>query len=233
MILTVRFGIWIRVVDLDRCTAEGAWVANTIIGPEDDRASTLGSFGRVDADLPGEWYCSEEQLRRRLVSVSWSNDESKWRSWYGPCLLAEPDGRKYWWAQNTWGSEWGLVGYFKMARGSDDSAFESMAVAIDVDGALPMMLEQPRSGDDVDEDVFLSGEGRRQAALQRRSRRRQNAHVALTPEHAPPPTPSPRFARIEEPREHFGPWAGGSDAAGAGAHHHSMLDSLAHWLYGG
>ena len=145
----------------------------------------------------------------------------------------EPDGRKYWWAQNTWGSEWGLVGYFKMARGSDDSAFESMAVAIDVDGALPMMLEQPRSGDDVDEDVFLSGEGRRQAALQRRSRRRQNAHVALTPEHAPPPTPSPRFARIEEPREHFGPWAGGSDAAGAGAHHHSMLDSLAHWLYGG
>ena len=91
MILTVRFGIWIRVVDLDRCTAEGAWVANTIIGPEDDRASTLGSFGRVDADLPGEWYCSEEQLRRRLVSVSWSNDESKWRSWYGPCLLAEPD----------------------------------------------------------------------------------------------------------------------------------------------
>ena len=38
----------------------------------------------------------------------------------------EPDGRKYWWAQNTWGSEWGLVGYFKMARGSDASAFESI-----------------------------------------------------------------------------------------------------------
>ena len=141
-------------------------------------------------------------------------------------------GRKYWWAQNTWGSEWGLGGYFKMARGTDDSAFESMAVAIDVGGAMPMLVQQPSTSDVADDPSSWDGETRRIAALRRRSSRRF-PYSALAPEHAPPPSPSPAYTNLEVPREHVGPWAGGSEAAGAGAEHHSLLDSLAHWFYGG
>ena len=40
--------------------------------------------------------------------------------------------RKYWIAMNTWGPDWGERGFFRIARGDDESAFESMAVAADV-----------------------------------------------------------------------------------------------------
>ena len=45
----------------------------------------------------------------------------------------EPQSRrKYWIAMNTWGPDWGERGFFRIARGDDESAFESMAVAADV-----------------------------------------------------------------------------------------------------
>lgn len=37
----------------------------------------------------------------------------------------------YWTLQNSWGTDWGETGYFRMARGTDESGCESIAVAAD------------------------------------------------------------------------------------------------------
>jgi len=44
----------------------------------------------------------------------------------------EEDGTKYWKVQNSWGPDWGEDGFFRMIRGVDESAIESVAVAADV-----------------------------------------------------------------------------------------------------
>jgi len=40
--------------------------------------------------------------------------------------------QQYWTLQNSWGSDWGEDGYFRMARGSDESGIESIAVSAEV-----------------------------------------------------------------------------------------------------
>jgi cathepsin C len=41
-------------------------------------------------------------------------------------------GKAFWTMQNSWGDDWGEDGYFRMARGSDESGCESIVVAADV-----------------------------------------------------------------------------------------------------
>lgn len=49
----------------------------------------------------------------------------------------EEKGEKYWELQNTWGDNWGEHGHFRMRRGVDDSAIESLAEA-----AMPTIINK-------------------------------------------------------------------------------------------
>lgn len=69
---------------------------------------------------------AEDSLPRR--KLEWEKtDHSVLLVGYG-----EERGEKYWVIQNSWGANWGDSGFFKMARGIDESGIESIAVAADV-----------------------------------------------------------------------------------------------------
>lgn len=80
--------------------------------PKNDLMYYQGGIYKSGSDVHTEW----EQVDHALLLVG-----------YG-----EENGQKYWTIQNSWGPEWGEKGFFRMARGINDSGVESIAVAADV-----------------------------------------------------------------------------------------------------
>jgi len=58
-----------------------------------------------------EW----EKVDHSVLLVGWGVDQAT--------------GEKFWLVQNTWGSQWGENGYFRIRRGTDESAIESTCEA--------------------------------------------------------------------------------------------------------
>ena len=114
-----------------------------------------------------------------------------------------------------------------MARGTDDSAFESMAVAVDVGGAMPMLVQQP-SSDVADDPSSWDGETRRIVALRRRSSRRF-PYLALAPEHAHLQV---RLRRTPTLRCRASTWAHGRVARRQPGQELSTIPYSTHWRIG-
>lgn len=73
-----------------------------------------GVFLQTDFDQDIKTLNPWEETNHAVVVVGWGTS---------------PKGTKYWTVKNSWGKNWGDKGYFYVQRGTDEMAFESMAVA--------------------------------------------------------------------------------------------------------
>lgn len=72
--------------------------------------------GGVYKSGPNQIHQEWEQVDHAVLLVGYGDD----------------NGSRYWQLQNSWGNDWGEDGYFRMARGMDESGCESIVVAAEV-----------------------------------------------------------------------------------------------------
>jgi len=81
--------------------------------PKEDFMYYKGGVYKSGAEQPHqEW----EQVDHAVLLIGFGQDQ----------------GANYWQLQNSWGNDWGEDGYFRMARGIDESGCESIVVAAEV-----------------------------------------------------------------------------------------------------
>jgi cathepsin C len=77
-----------------------------------------GVYRSVPEKIHQEW----EQVDHAVLLVGYGVEK----------LKSEKKSHKYWTMQNSWGTDWGEDGYFRMERGNDESGCESIVVAAEV-----------------------------------------------------------------------------------------------------
>jgi len=97
---------------------EGGPVVMSFEPKEDFMYYKSGVYRSVPEKIHQEW----EQVDHAVLLVGYGVDK----------LKTEKKSHKYWTMQNSWGTDWGEDGYFRMERGNDESGCESIVVSADV-----------------------------------------------------------------------------------------------------